>query len=1198
MLTGRWVDRVEMELVNRGEAFFHVGGAGHEASAALAAHLTPSDWLHLHYRDKALMLARGIPPEQFFHSLLCTDASHSRGRQMSAHLSDPALNVLSLVGPVGNNALQAVGVAHELRAKSRHFSVDPSGKPSDQDPTAPGKSRTGMSALQSPEQGPTPPVVVCSMGDGTSQQGEVLEAIAEAVRARLRLLFLIEDNQLAISTKTRGQTFFNLPSGPAAEFYGLPIVRIDARDAWACHRSFEKVLESLRQRQEPMLVVLEGERLTHHTNADDERLYREADDIATLRDAADPIARLGRQLITSGMTRETLDALEREVEASVRAAAEIALAAPDPTVNRDARPVWDVRFPSERTLGKTLKHVSASPSANGHSPAPFSGNGSVSGKFHNDVATSRSAGPSTLLEVMRSVLKARMQEDPRITLFGEDIEDPKGDVFGLTRGLSTAFPSQVQNSALSESTIVGVSIGRALAGGRPVGCIQFADFLPLAYNQIASELGSMFWRTDGSWQAPVILLAPCGGYRPGLGPFHAQTFESTFAHIPGLDVVMPATAADAAGLLNAIFEGGRPTLFLYPKVLLNDASVATTEDLDTLHVIPGKGRLVTGGDDLTLVGWGATVSLCERAAQHLNTAGITVDVIDLRSISPWDRELVLGSVRRTRRLIVVHEDNLTCGFGAEILATVMEGAGVPIQARRVARPDTYVPCNYANQLEVLPSLKAVLACAAKLCDLEFSWLANEVRSDGISVIEAAGSSPADQNVTVIEWLISEGDVVAAGDRIAECEADKATFELRSPRAGKVIWLHPAGDKVQVGTPLVRLSGEAGTRVSNRRAPDDGRPILSPKTQTAPPASSRTTSPLISPHGFEGRKADLGEKAPTHSPGIAALTKTVVGLSGFHFVTGSRRVPNAELLQRFPGKTSADIVQRTGIEERYFCGPDETVLTLAARAARAALRAAGLTLPDLDGILVSTSTPMSISPSLACLLHHELSKDGPTRDIPATDILAACSGWLYALQIAHDQCQIRPESNILVVTSEAMSRFIDPNDFDTAIVFGDAATATIVRGSAQMEHCPVAARLHRPVLSARGEDGSILNVGRIGEGLCRPVEMHGVRVFPLAVRQMNLMLRQACTAAGWSMENLNWIVPHQANGRIIAAAQQRSGVPAERVISNVARFGNTSSSSIPIALAEMLERGQSGHTALAAFGGGFTFAAAMLELGPI
>ncbi|HTI73228.1 MAG TPA: beta-ketoacyl-ACP synthase 3 [Candidatus Limnocylindria bacterium] len=1106
MLTARWVDRVEMELVNRGEGFFHVGGAGHEASCVLAGHLTPDDWLHLHYRDKALMMARGIPPIQFFHSLLCTAESHSAGRQMSAHLSAPELKILSLVGPVGNNALQAVGVAHEIR----HQIV------------------SGLRAKTAKS-----PIVLCVVGDGTTQQGEVLEAIGEAVRAQLPVLFLIEDNQLAISTTTTGTTFYDLPKGPAAEFYGLPIHRFDGRSVLDCDLELGALVAQLRTGSGPAIAVLAVERLTHHTNADDERAYRAESEISEVRAQADPILLLRDRLLASGVTSAQLESLEREIEAGVRADADTALVAPNPEVNFDARAKLNVPT------------APAAPYRNGTAP--------------------NESKPRTMIEAMRDVLRARLSGDPRVTLFGEDIEDPKGDVFGLTRGLTTAFPRQVKNAALTESTILGVSIGRAMAGGRPVAFIQFADFLPLAYNQIASELGSLYWRTNGGWPAPVLILAPCGGYRPGLGPFHAQTFESTFAHVPGLDVVMPSSAADAAGLLNSALDGGRPTLFLYPKVLLNDAAAATTAAVEEFRVPVGSARILAEGTELTLVTWGATVALCQRAAQALAGAGVSCDLIDLRSISPWDRETVLSSVRKTGRVIVVHEDNHSCGFGAEVLATVLEHAGQPVAGRRVTRPDTYVPCNYTNQLEVLPSLKRVIETAASLCDLEVSFRDRDAAVSGEFVLQAVGSSPADQNVTVLEWKVRDGDTIKAGDMLAECEADKATFELRAPMGGRIEQLLTEGEQVKVGATLALIRTQAGAR-NMRRVPNELVPVIRKRTSTVRPVAQA--------------------KSVMDAP-------AVVGLTGLSFVTGSRLVSNEEVAAWFPNRSAADIQQRTGIEQRYFCGEGESALTLAAAAADKALAAAGLTVTDLDAIYVSTSTPVSISPSLACLVHHHLcKKSGTTKDLPAVDLLAACSGWLYALQAAYDLCHQDPSARVLVITSEAMSRFLDHSDFDTAIVFGDAATATIVSGGAHMSGASVTMR--RPVLSARGEDGSILSLGRMDGRTCDAVSMDGLKVFPIAVRKMPAMLEMACAEAGFAAKDLDWIIPHQANGRIIAAAQRHAGLQMGRIINNVARYGNTSSSSIPIALAEMLAEGKTGRIGLCAFGGGFTFGAAVVD----
>jgi 2-oxoisovalerate dehydrogenase E1 component len=269
------------------------------------------------------------------------------------------------------------------------------------------------------------------------------------------------------------------------------------------------------------------------------------------------------------------------------------------------------------------------------------------------------------------------------------------------------------------------------------------------------------------------------------------------------------------------------------------------------------------------------------------------------------------------------------------------------------------------------------------------------------------------------------------------------------------------------------------------------------------------------------------------------------------------------------------------------------LTLAVRAARAALRTTALTLADLDAIFVSTSSPLSISPSLACLLHYELSKTGPTRDIPASDILAACTGYLYALQVAFDFCRSQPAANVLVVTAEAMSTFTNPDDFDTAIVFADAATATLVHGPASSNFRLGRALLHRPVLSARGEDGTILHHGRRGNP---NVNMDGLKVFPMAVRQLIALLKHACAESQLSVEGLDYIIPHQANGRILDAVDQRLKLPKGRLVNRVRHSGNTSSSTIPLVLSELLSEtpGPKGTAGLCAFGGGFTFGAAVIE----
>lgn len=1101
MLTAREIDRVEQEVTSRGEAFFHVSGAGHEAAAGLALHLTEVDWLHCHYRDKALLVARGVTARSFFDSLYCKHGSHSRGRQMSAHMSDPALHVLSMVGPVGNNALQSVGVAAAV------------------------KDRPGS------------PIVLCSVGDGTTQQGEFLEACAEAVRSRLPVLFLVEDNRWAISTKTRRKTFYSHPDGDAVEFYGLPIRRIDGADALAAEQHFGAVVAEMRQERGPALVVLEVERLSNHTNADDQTIYRDAAEIRTAARTGDPILRMHGELTAAGVGAEELEEIQQQVRRQVLEAEAAAAAGPDP------QPTFSAKAPLPGTL--------ASPSC----------------ELRGEETDKR----LVMRDALREVLRHRLATDSRVTLFGEDIEDPKGDVFGVTKGLSRQFGERVRNSPLSESTIVGVSVGRALAGERPVAFLQFADFLPLAYNQIVSELGSMYWRTDGGWQAPVILMVACGGYRPGLGPFHAQTFESLAAHTPGIDVFMPATAFDAAGLLNAAFESQRPTVFFYPKSCLNDPEQTTSEDVARQLVPIGPLRVARTGHDITLIGWGNTLRLCLRAAGELEKAGIEAEVLDLRTLAPWDKQAVLASAEKTSRLVVVHEDNHTCGLGAEVLATVAENARTSVALRRVTRDDTYVPCNFANQIEVLPSLKRVLEAAAELLELDLHWIAPTADDEaGAAYVETIGSGPSDETVEVVEFYVQPGDEVQRGDAVASLEATKSVFDLTSPVSGVVVeLLAREGDTLAVGARLVKLrSNEAARRPK-------------PTTQEAP------GTPVF------GERAASATK-PMRETASSAPRLLEVGMSSIGVVEGAREVSNDDLLAWLDGSASGasrgsakDILRLTGIARRCWIGEGEDVASLAVRAAWRTLEREGLSPRELDLIVCSTTTPAAVSPSTACRVLAGLTGEASDLTVQAYDIHAACSGYLYALGAGFDYLQSHPQGRVLVVTTEVLSPLLDPHDFDTAILFGDAATATVLYGETQLGRA--AARIHRPELSAKGDNRAALTVPLPGDGY---IHMKGRTVFTEAVRAMAGSLNRACRREGIRLDDLRLVVPHQANQRIIDAVQHRIKTD---VFSNIRGHGNTSSSSIPLCLHELTPELASGdRLGLCAFGGGFTFGAAIVE----
>jgi 2-oxoisovalerate dehydrogenase E1 component len=1096
MMVARLVDDVEAEMTSGGEAFFHVSGAGHEGSAILDLSLIPEDWLHLHYRDKALMLARGVPPAMFFHSLLCNAASHSAGRQMSAHLSDPGRRVLSTVGPVGNNALQAVGVASVIK---------------------PDGSR---------------PIVVCSMGDGTTQQGEVLEAIAEAVRSELPVLFWIEDNAYAISTRTRSRTFYSLPRwcGKAESFYGLPIRRLDGRDIVRCADQVESIVEQVRLTRCPGLVVFEVDRLSDHTNSDDQRVYRPREEIERVRHRGDPIALLREHLIRVGVSRQELEQIAVAASADVRRAADPGRRALDP----------EPTFVAKRSLPPHLEPTE--------------------GEYRGDPDGLR----LTMGEAIRDVLRARMAGDPRITLFGQDIEDPKGDVFGVAEGLSLAFPGRVENSPLSESTIVGMAIGRALAGSRPLAFIQFADFLPLAFNQIISELGSMHWRTDGGWQCPVIIMAPCGGYRPGLGPFHAQTLESIMAHVPGMDVLMPANAPDAAGLLNAAFESGRPTIFLYPKSCLNDRKGLTSPDVGRQRVPLGRSRLVSRGDDLTIVTWGSTVRLCERVVEHLAGVDIGVDLIDLRSISPWDQRAVCESSRRTGRLIVVHEDNLTCGFGAEVVAAVAESAGRRVACRRIARPDTYVPCHFGNQLEVLPSARRILQAAAEMLDLEMDWELPAAVSGDRFVVEATGASPADQSVTVVSWLVRPGETVRVGQRIAEVESDKSVLDLSSPVEGTVeSILVEEGDSVDIGTALALI--DTGGHGPVRKVPLREEPGVPRLRRRAPLRIPRQEQAAVDPRCTE------------------------VALSRVYCATGSRDFRNADVVDLFPKRTPDEILRRFGIERRHRLARGESVLTMAVGAAREALRRERLSIEQIDLIVCSTNTPVFEVPSLACLILNALSGGAARGDTAAFDVSAACTGYLYGLASGYDFLRSRPDGRVLVVTAEAMSEISDPRDIYTTSHYSDAASATILYG--QEAGAGAWARLRRPLIGARGEEGNILRVDLGGEPR---VVIDGKSALAEAVPWMADWLARACSEAGIRPADLDLVIPHQGSQTMIQGLKARLNLAEDRVYNNIREHGNTSSSSIPLCLSELADReGFAGTIGLSAFGGGFTFGAAII-----
>lgn len=1096
MVASRESDIIESELVNSGEANFLASSRGHEGSVIIAPYLQKSDFLHCHYRDKALMLARGISNKMFFYSALAKEESHSHGRQMVSHMSAPELNILSIVGPVGNNALQAAGIAHVIKDNQDN------------------------------------PIVYCAIGDGTSQQGEVLEAIAEACRSQLPVLFFIHDNKLAISTRTQGNTFFSLPGSKIADsFYNIPITYIDGINPFDQCVKVENIITNMRGDKQPHIIVFNVDRLDNHSNADDQKLYRTNDEISEFS-CNDPLNTAKVFLQQKGISESEINDARNEAISGVRAAIEDARAGHEPKAVMEA----------EKPLSAELM-----PRAS---------------EYRGDFANEDSR--LTMLAAMREVFDYHLATNPNVCLLGEDIEDEKGDVFGITRGLSTKYKGRVKNSALSESTIVGLACGMALAGRLPVAFIQFADFMPVAYNQIFSELSTMYWRTAGSWQAPVIIFAASGAYRPGLGPFHSQTNEATYAHIPGLDVYMPSNAADAAGMLNAAFMSGRPCVFLYPKKLLNNTSLldTTSRNVEKQLIPVGKARIVRSGGDITFVGWGNTVEFCVQAADTLDKVGVESEVIDLRTIKPYDIDTLLTSVQKTKNIIVTHEDNQTCGLGGEIIAAITEKLNVSFKARRVTRPDTYTPCNFANQLEVLPSYEKILTAAAEILDLSLSWQEDASHHDkSMYTINVIGASPSDESVLINKLHVKAGSVVKNGDILVDIEASKSAGEILSPCSGIVEEIHVTElERATVGKPLLTIKlpdGVFRAKQQNRKTP-----VLKRKKIVGTLETGQINSAIYS-----------------------------VGLSNPIFRTGSRLVRNDEILANFPEYNADDIIKRTGIKQRYWLADGESIIDIAAQVVKTAFEEKQLGLSDIDLIICATCSPEKYqSPSMACLIMEKLYASYGEQRIPAYDINAACSGYIYALQNAKDYLQVRPDAKVLIITAESMSERLKKTDFGTAFIFADAASATILYGNNHLDKAD--AILDQIYLSALAENGMVVNIPlATSDG----IYMQGKKLFTVAVKNMAQVLRKCCGLSGVGLEQLNLVVPHQANQRILDAVGSHLGIPEGVVYSNIENYANTSSCSIPIALSEtLLQQKPSNIIALCAFGAGFTYAAALLR----
>ncbi len=670
MLTSRRVDDREILLKQQNLAYFQINGVGHEAVLAAASQvLDPRrDWFFTYYRDRALLLGLGMTPyEMFLGSVGAEACPNSRGRQMPSHWGARRLHVAPSSSPTGTQCLQAVGFAEAGRIGSA-------------------ATLHGDTAPQEGE------VVLVTLGDGTTSQGEFWESLNTACNLRLPVLYLIEDNGWAISVPVAVQTPGGSISRLVKDFPNLTVYEVDGCDYLASRAVLAEAVAHLRRGEGPALVHAHVVRPYSHSLSDDEKLYK-PEALRAEEAARDPLLLMRAFLLVElGFGEGELAAIEAEVEALVAADAERALAMPQPPAERWAEHIYS---PTVDPTSEAFAHP------------PEIGD----------------PGPKTMVDLLNACLKDEMSRDERIVVFGEDVADcsleealeevkGKGGVFKVTHGLQRLYGSRrVFNSPLAEANIVGRAVGMALRGLKPVVEIQFFDYIWPAYQQIRNELATARWRSGGAWSAPVVIRVPTGGYLKGGGPYHSQSGAALFTSIPGLRVVIPSTALDANGLLRTAIRCDDPVIFLEHKHLYRQTHNKGPYPGPEYSIPFGRADWVSEGDDLTVVTYGATVVRAAAAARRLQEAtGKTVDLLDLRTLLPYDWEAIATSVRRTGRALVVYEEPCSFGYGAEIAARIGDELFPYLDApvRRLAAKDTFVA--YAPVLEnvILPQSEDIL----------------------------------------------------------------------------------------------------------------------------------------------------------------------------------------------------------------------------------------------------------------------------------------------------------------------------------------------------------------------------------------------------------------------------------------------------------------------------------------------------------
>ncbi|QDG53757.1 dehydrogenase [Persicimonas caeni] len=665
MYTSRKLDDAEINLKRQQKIYFQISGAGHEAALVGAAKAMKAgyDWFYPYYRDRALCVALGMTPlEVLAEAVGSSEDPNSGGRQMPAHWGHKDLNIVSQSSCTGTQELQAAGAAEVGRIMSQVDEL---------------KDKTDL--YKDDE------VVYVSIGDGASSEGEFWEAIGTASTYKLPVIFMVEDNGYAISVPSTEQVHGGSISKACAGFENLYITEYDGCDPIESYVEAKKAVEYARSGKGPALLHAHVIRPYSHSMSDDEKMYK-PDAEREAEAAKDPIKTFPEFLVAEGiLTEEGVEEVKAEVEQAVRDAVDEALELPTPHPDTVLDYVW-------------------SPDVD-----------PTSDEFDVEPQWDEEGGEKTMVDLLNNTMRTEMRRDPRIVIFGEDVADVtkqelegevkgKGGVFKVTHGLQSEFGyRRVFNSPLAEANIIGRAIGMATRGLKPVVEIQFFDYIWPAYMQLKNELSNMRWRSNNAFSAPVVVRVPIGGYLKGGAPYHSQSGAVLFTHIPGLRVVMPSTAADAAGLLRTAIRCEDPVMFLEPKHLYRQTYNKSFNPGEDYTIPFGKAKTVREGNDLTIITYGSTV---ERSRRAVKKTGIDAEIIDLRSLQPYDWDAIANSVKKTNKALVVYEDGKSWGYGTEIATRIgdelFEYLDGPV--KRVAAMDSFVAYHPDLEDRILPQI--------------------------------------------------------------------------------------------------------------------------------------------------------------------------------------------------------------------------------------------------------------------------------------------------------------------------------------------------------------------------------------------------------------------------------------------------------------------------------------------------------------